>query len=93
MSPQPMMSVDAVHGVVDTVTRAIFERAIIEARDDKSFWDKYKWYIIGGLAAMPIQIGLGYCWRHRKAKKAAALKRTEEEGGMGSYSNMGGQRH
>ncbi|CAL3965377.1 hypothetical protein PZA11_001863 [Diplocarpon coronariae] len=87
------MSVDTLAGVMDTITRTIIERGIIEARDDKSFWDKYKWYIIGGLGAMPIQIGLGYWyWRRRKAKKAAALKRTEEEQGMGTYSNMGGQR-
>jgi hypothetical protein len=34
----------------------IFSRAIIEARADKSFWEKYKWLIIGGAIAMPVQL-------------------------------------
>lgn len=30
--------------------------SIIEARGDKSFWDKHKWLIIGGAIAIPIQL-------------------------------------
>lgn len=49
---------------MDLVTRTIFERGMIEAREDgekkKTFWQKYKWMIIGGLAAMPIQIAGGW---------------------------------
>lgn len=31
-------------------------RAILVAREDKSFWEKYKWLIIGGAVAMPLQL-------------------------------------
>ncbi|RDW77564.1 hypothetical protein BP6252_05617 [Coleophoma cylindrospora] len=48
-----------------------FARAVLEARDNKSFWDKYKWLIIGGAIAMPFQlVGLWWFLRRRKAKKA-----------------------
>ncbi|KAH9204169.1 hypothetical protein DL95DRAFT_471733 [Leptodontidium sp. 2 PMI_412] len=59
---------------MDIITQAnsILERAILEARKDKSFWEKYKWYIIGGGIAVPIQVVAGYFYlRYRKKKKAA----------------------
>jgi hypothetical protein len=31
-------------------------RAVLVARDDKTFWEKYKWMIIGGAIAVPIQL-------------------------------------
>ena len=34
----------------------ILSRTIIQARDDKTFWEKYKWLIIGGAIAMPVQL-------------------------------------
>lgn len=35
-------------------------RAILVARDDKSFWEKYKWLVIGGAIAIPIQLVAGF---------------------------------
>ncbi|KAG4432113.1 hypothetical protein IFR05_012412 [Cadophora sp. M221] len=77
---------------INTISAVVFERAILQARDEKSFWDKYKWYIIGGLAALPPQIGLGWWYLRRRKAKKAALKRAEEETGLGPYSNMGDRR-
>lgn len=37
-------------------TMDLINRAVLEARADKSFWDKYKALIIGGAAAIPIQL-------------------------------------
>lgn len=45
---------------INTMSAAVFERAILEARKEKTFWQKYKWMIIGGLAALPPQIALGW---------------------------------
>jgi hypothetical protein len=30
------------------------------ARDDNSFWEKYKWLVIGGAIAIPIQLLAGF---------------------------------
>jgi hypothetical protein len=37
----------------------VISRALLVARDDKSFWEKYKWLIIGGAIAIPIQVVAG----------------------------------
>ncbi|RDW61410.1 hypothetical protein BP5796_11302 [Coleophoma crateriformis] len=53
-----------------------FARAVLEARANKSFWDKHKWLIIGGLISMPFQlVGAWWFWRYRKAKKALAAQK------------------
>tara|TARA_R110002060_G_scaffold74444_2_gene83681 strand:+ start:2176 stop:2325 length:150 start_codon:yes stop_codon:yes gene_type:complete len=45
---------------LNAISLAITERALIQAREEKSFWQKYRWYIIGGLAALPPQAALGW---------------------------------
>ncbi|KAH8656716.1 hypothetical protein BGZ60DRAFT_532297 [Tricladium varicosporioides] len=71
----------------------LINRAVLEARDDKSFWDKYKALIIGGAAAIPIQlVALWFYLRYRKRKKAAALQKQNEEAGTSGYS-MSPDRH
>ncbi|PVH81025.1 hypothetical protein DL98DRAFT_514934 [Cadophora sp. DSE1049] len=77
---------------LNAISLAVVERALIQARAEKSFWQKYRWYIIGGLAAMPPQAALGWWYLRRRKAKKAALKRSEEETGLGPYSNMEGQR-
>ncbi|PVH70418.1 hypothetical protein DL98DRAFT_597833 [Cadophora sp. DSE1049] len=62
----------------------LLSRAIIQARDDKSFWDKYKWYIIGGVIAIPIQlVMLWFYLRWRKNKKVSMriMRETPEQHG------------
>ncbi|KAF8853262.1 hypothetical protein BDZ45DRAFT_748772 [Acephala macrosclerotiorum] len=60
--------------------------AILEARENKSFWEKYKWLIIGGLIAVPIQlVALYFYLRYRKRKKLA--QRSDDE----QYINMPGR--
>ncbi|KUJ20760.1 uncharacterized protein LY89DRAFT_730774 [Mollisia scopiformis] len=57
----------------------LLNRAILEARDKKSFWDKYKWLIIGGLIAVPIQLVMLYFYlRYRKRKKLAQRRDDEQ---------------
>lgn len=63
-------------------TMEVVSRAILVARDDKSFWEKYKWLVIGGAIAIPIQLVAGFFYlRYRKKKKAAKMMLGEEEGG------------
>jgi hypothetical protein len=38
----------------------VISRALLVAREDKSFWEKYKWLIIGGAIAIPIQLVAGF---------------------------------
>ncbi|KAH7385022.1 hypothetical protein BKA64DRAFT_712145 [Cadophora sp. MPI-SDFR-AT-0126] len=76
---------------VNAISLEVFERAVIQARAEKSFWQKYRWYIIGGLAALPPQILLGWWYLRRRKAKKAALKRSEEETALGPYSNV--ERH
>ncbi|KAL3425075.1 hypothetical protein PVAG01_04356 [Phlyctema vagabunda] len=66
---------------IQTMNLATRSAILMIRDDDKSFWDKYKWYIVGGLVAIPIQlVMLWFYLRWRKAKKLRALDKGPENG-------------